>query len=446
MDVSLSDRKLPPRDYKKAGLLKNSDSGVEKERNLRVILLNVTIDGMFLKYASQEYRNNREIVLAAVSNNGKALKYASYALRDDLQVVRQAVSKYGKALKYASKRMQGYSDIVLPAISNDWRALCFASDTLKSVYNEMYNSFFEHGFVLDNARPSIQACPAMIIAALKTNVDAMQYASTELLQNPEFVLAAVKTNGMALRHAFSELQSNPRICMAAVKNNFRALCWFKQNSKLVLAAMKIDGRALEYASKEFKSDIDIVAAAVSNHDGVAVSHAEEECFSHPKVMSALLTKPNLDSDEKLLQYIKGPYLDQILLAIRRCVREEKMTLAFSTNGSGEMRIVSYDADHYKSLASSLQEQKKASKCAKKQLKAYSGAMAAIWKHEIGTFLSVEEELLDIQEFLAISQVLEVLVGRDLSRVKITRAFVATFAQGEVSDDLSASTTGPATPE
>ena len=80
------------------------------------------------------------------------------------------------------------------------------------------------------------------------------WAAVELRADREIVLAAVKQNGLALDYAAVALQANREIVLVAVKQN---------------------GLALEYAAVELRADHGIVLAAVLENEE-SLQHASEE--------------------------------------------------------------------------------------------------------------------------------------------------------------------------
>ena len=104
----------------------------------------------------------------------------------------------------------------------------------------------------------------VVLAALKNNGAALQYASGELKNNEKVVLAAVKKDFRALQYASGELKNTEEVVLAAVENDFRALQY--ASGKVVMAAVKKDFRALEYAPDQYKADRDVVLAAASAWD------------------------------------------------------------------------------------------------------------------------------------------------------------------------------------
>ena len=112
--------------------------------------------------------------------------------------------------------------------------------------------------------------------------------------NKQQVLAAVKKNGYALQYASEKFKNDKDVILAAVNKNGNALRLaseiFKNDKDVVLAAVNQHGDALFYTSKDLKNDNDIVISAVTQN-GSALQYASE----------------NLQNDLELLNLLKKYY-------------------------------------------------------------------------------------------------------------------------------------------
>ena len=154
---------------------------------------------------------------------------------------------------------------------------------------------------------------AIILDAVKQNVDALFYASKVLKADSEFMLAAVQQNVDNLRWASPELKADSEFMLAAVKQDGLALqdaskelfgkqsyfFFFKISGKnIVLAAVRQNGLALEYAAPELTKDREIVLAAV-RQNGAVLAYAPEELKAKIVKMSNFkdLTKTSITKTE-----------------------------------------------------------------------------------------------------------------------------------------------------
>jgi hypothetical protein len=76
--------------------------------------------------------------------------------------------------------------------------------------------------------------------------------------NKEFVLAAVRRNGYALQYAHNDLKKDKEIVLASVTEYGYSLYYvhddFKNDREIVLAAVTQNGNSLEYAHDDLKND------------------------------------------------------------------------------------------------------------------------------------------------------------------------------------------------
>ena len=121
--------------------------------------------------------------------------------------------------------------------------------------------------------PKFLSDPEVMIAAVKSNGYALEYASEELRGDKEVVLEAVKENGRALQFASYELRADKDVVMEAVKQSglalefatkFSASYEVRGDEDVVMEAVKQDGLALEFASEELKEKRNIAFEAMKN--------------------------------------------------------------------------------------------------------------------------------------------------------------------------------------
>lgn len=83
----------------------------------------------------------------------------------------------------------------------------------------------------------------------------------------EVVLLDVKSNGFSL--AGSDYTNDKEVVMAAVKNNGQALefasPFMQEDKEVVLAAVRNDGSAIQFASASLQKDKDVLLASVKNN-------------------------------------------------------------------------------------------------------------------------------------------------------------------------------------
>lgn len=193
---------------------------MQEPEDYRAILATVKQNGMALQQAPDQFRKHYNIILAAVRQNGMALQYA---ILDNMTINRDTVED--------------------PSI----------------------NFFINSSFLLWTTNQPISS---------------YSYPNSENLQKKEIVLAAVKQNGMALQFASGELRNNYEIVLAAVKQNGMALKFtpgnladefepnVRNNFNIVLVAVKKNGLAFKFASKRLRNHNDIIQNAIQQNKSV----------------------------------------------------------------------------------------------------------------------------------------------------------------------------------
>ncbi|MCH9690256.1 MAG: DUF4116 domain-containing protein [Gammaproteobacteria bacterium] len=220
--------------------------------------------------------NDKEAALSAVRINGLALQFASDKLRNDPDVVAAAINNDEDAIFYASKTRQicflARSDVredVLDAVKQDGLALQYASDTFKNDRGVVAAAFTQNAEALDFASDGLKVEEKFIVD-LKTSalVDMIERGQLKLNEptllkrdkaNKVVVMAAVKQDGLALQYASEELRGDPEVVKAAITQNDAAERHSAlpqiTNSKMVAIA-RLDKYQKEFAlQRDDKSDV-----------------------------------------------------------------------------------------------------------------------------------------------------------------------------------------------
>lgn len=140
-------------------------------------------------------------------------------------------------------------------------------------------------------------CKELMLIILPTKPCLLEYASSELKNDPEIVKLAVSKDGYALQFASSKLKNDKKIVKKAVSENGLALQYaseeLQNNEKIVKKAVSKCGfafnqdrvgTALRYASEELKNDPEIVKIAVSKN-GYALRYASPELQQNTELIA-----------------------------------------------------------------------------------------------------------------------------------------------------------------
>ena len=187
----------------------------------------MTRDGSALQFAPHALRADADVVSKAVTapagdgTAGDALSYADEELRADATIVLAAVKVAPQALQHAAPELLADRKFAERAVKLDWRCLASVSKDLRSDKK-------------------------LVEGALKQSADAL--ALTPLDAEPKVALVAVKKDGLALCHVRQSAQTKD-VVLAAVKHNVEALQFVADESLLrdkdVVAAAKKRGVVLE---------------------------------------------------------------------------------------------------------------------------------------------------------------------------------------------------------
>ena len=164
---------------------------------------------------------------------------------------------------------QRYADgeLLLAAVRKDGRALQYASAELQADRGLVLAAVRKDGRALQYASAELQADRELVLAAVR-NGRALKYASAELQADRELVLAAVRKNGRALKYASAELQADREVLLLL---GFQALFYapaeLRAEREFVLTVVQKYGSALDCASAELRDDREVVLAAVQSYSG-----------------------------------------------------------------------------------------------------------------------------------------------------------------------------------
>lgn len=154
-----------------------------------------------------------------------------------------------------------------------------------------------------------------VLATLKKDASALQFASDALKANKAFVLMAVSLNGDVLEYASDVFKADREIVLAAVKLQYDAILHvndkFLSDKEIILAAVNTTGRMFKYASDELKADTAVIMAALFDNEleqdidenacdtcFEVFKHAPEDAYENDKafIMEAVA------QDARILEY------------------------------------------------------------------------------------------------------------------------------------------------
>ncbi|CAJ1379772.1 unnamed protein product [Effrenium voratum] len=259
------------------------------------ILTVVQSNGEALEDAPPELQEDREVVLEALrSSNGWALQFAAAGLKRDREIVLTAVRRNGLSLEFAAAEMRADRDVVLAAVQVQGEALEFAAEALRNDHE-------------------------IVATAIRTSRGwAMQFASQELRKDRRLVLGALHANGLMLEHAPS-LQGDAEIVVAAVRSNPAALQFatekLKGDKAVVLAAVSKDGNTLRYASKAMKASREVVLAA-AQQAGEHVLLLADEIFHEDAGLAGMARKYSESDVEQSAGVEENSWTDTVYVKTR----------------------------------------------------------------------------------------------------------------------------------
>ncbi len=100
-------------------------------------------------------------------------------------------------------------------------------------------------------------CKEIVLEAVKSDKQALQYVSDELKNDEEIIIAAVRSHGTSLQYVSHKWRASKEIVQMAVESDGCAIEYvsdeWKTDRKIVLTAIRTNGRALRYLSNEMRN-------------------------------------------------------------------------------------------------------------------------------------------------------------------------------------------------
>lgn len=221
----------------------------------QIALEAVVMDGMLLKYTSEELKNDEEVVKAAINSNSMSLEFTSNRIKDNETLVMNAVSRCGLSLEFASPNMKRNYDIVLEAVKNNGLALAFAHITDENI----------------------------VLEAVRQNGLSLKYAKG-YQDNRQIVLEAIKQNGLAIKYADKKYLSDKEIMLEVVSQ--KPSCYLvafapeslRNSRDFMTKACEIDSSLIKYATPELRDllRIDMIYNFVDDYLKNDLSHAKQK--------------------------------------------------------------------------------------------------------------------------------------------------------------------------
>jgi len=188
----------------------------EETPEFKAALASVQKDGFKLRDVIPEYKQDKRIVMAAIKQNVGAIIHAHEDLQRDTEIMLEV--KKLDDLEYQARRNIDSKEVVMAEVQRDGTTL---------QYHKQYNKDED-----------------IVMAAVKQNVEALEYANVSLRGDRDFALKVVQQNGLALLY----------------------LIGMQNDEDVVLAAVKQNGLALEYVLPRYKTDKVVKAALAQNSD------------------------------------------------------------------------------------------------------------------------------------------------------------------------------------
>lgn len=236
----------------------------------------VTANGTALAHLDDKLRSNTDIVRAAVAQNGLALQSALGGLNDDRAIVLMAIRQNGAALEFASNRLKEDQDICAIAVRQNGKAIEYAALKYGSLRSFVFSAVKTYPSAIHKI-PRDELTKEDVMRAMDINPDVFRLARSDITSGRDVTLKAVTLDGMNLQYA-KAYSDDDEVVIAAVRQNGAALEYaserLKKREDIALLAIGEYAGAISHVHDELLKKTDFRLKAIRANPGI---------FAVPKV-------------------------------------------------------------------------------------------------------------------------------------------------------------------
>jgi len=191
-------------------------------------------DAHLLRHAHRSARANKTIVLKAIDQIGDALEFADPSLQADRQVALRAAQQNRRSIRFADISLRADASFIIEAggSKKKWNkeVLTYACPSLWEDMRFVKSVAARDKRLLHHAREGMYEIPTRLLASkrfvvnvLKESPEQLSLADEYMKNDIDLVLAAVSTSGETLQYASDQLKKNKLVVSEAVRQNPQAL-------------------------------------------------------------------------------------------------------------------------------------------------------------------------------------------------------------------------------
>ena len=198
---------------------------------------------------------------------------------------------------------------MLAAVRQDGEALQYASAEFQADWEISLAAVGQNFMVLPLVSPALMNNRAFFLAMVSQYAGSLAFASAEFQADWDIVLAAVRQSAFTLVFASPELKADREFLLAAISQNGKALLYtsvaWQADREFVLAAVRRNDSAFQYASQTLQQDTEIILATMPS----AASFEETEA---PLNLLDIRTNVNYGFfDKKPTSYLTAGQIERI---------------------------------------------------------------------------------------------------------------------------------------
>jgi hypothetical protein len=263
-----------------------------------VVMRAIQGDPTCVEFASAELRADDEVITEAITLDPEVLQFAAEELKADMTIARHAVASGWQALKHIAEEVRADKEFMLEQIEKNWFLAVYAADSLKKkqrfwldVMQQKEDGWYAY---VNYATPELLDDLELLNEAIRNDIFAFKFCPEALRADKDFVMQTIREVSWvcvkdihaslradeevifeacmqdldALTYASEDLLENDRFIWHLVEQNPRALLYcptdhLRVDREKAFKAVKTNGSTLAYIAKKHRGEKTFINEAIN---------------------------------------------------------------------------------------------------------------------------------------------------------------------------------------
>lgn len=223
----------------------------------------LSINGLFLKYITNDLLNDKSILLIAINNNGLSYEYIPEEYKYDSNIYNIALKKDIKSFKFLPKKIKSIEEIIYFAIKN--------GVDIQYINNKyLYNREYLIEGIKKNFK-NIKYVPLRFQYDIEFNQEIIEYNKEiiKYINNEKILIRLLEINNELYNYISPIFKGNNNFIEKLLDKIPYLIKYvptkFKTNKNLVLKILQKNGLLLEFINNKLIRDDDIIITAINQN-------------------------------------------------------------------------------------------------------------------------------------------------------------------------------------